>query len=59
MAENMHHNNVGNTQECCLNISKEKTEILARRLLPVIKKFFANEDIREEFEDWKKKRQNE
>ena len=39
-----------------LNISDKQIEILARRLLPQIKKFFADEDIRKEFEVWKIKR---
>ena len=38
-----------------ITVSKKQIEILARRLLPEIKKFFANEDIRKEFEDWKAK----
>jgi len=42
-----------------LNISDKQIEILARRLLPPIKKFFADEDIRKEFEEWRKKRQEE
>ena len=41
-----------------LNISEEQIEILARRLLPEIKKFFADDKIRNEFEEWKKKKQN-
>ena len=36
--------------------SDKQTEIFARRLLPEIKRFFADEDVRKEFEDWKKKR---
>ena len=42
-----------------LNISDKQIETLARRLLPQIKKFFADEDIRKEFEEWRKKRQEE
>jgi len=38
-------------------VSEKQIEILARRLLPEIKKFFANEDIRKEFEEWQRKRQ--
>jgi len=37
-------------------ISEKQIEILARRLLPEIKKFFANEDIRKEFEEWQRER---
>jgi len=35
--------------------SDKQTEIFARRLLPEIKRFFADEDMRKEFEEWKKK----
>lgn len=34
-------------------ISEREVEILASRLLPEIKKFFADEEIRKEFEKWK------
>jgi len=36
--------------------SDNQTEIFARRLLPEIKRFFADEDMRKEFEEWRKKR---
>jgi len=39
-----------------VKITDKQTEIFARRLLPEIKLFFANEDIRKEFDEWKKKR---
>jgi len=42
-----------------LSVSDKQIEILARRLLPQIKKFFADEDIQKEFEEWRKKRQEE
>ena len=42
-----------------LEISEKQIEIFARRLLPEIKKFFANEDIRKEFEEWQRKRREE
>ena len=48
-----------NEQAYGVEISSKQIEILARRLLPEIKKFFANEDIRKEFEEWQKKRQEE
>ena len=41
-----------------MEISENQIEIFARRLLPEIKKFFADENIRKEFEEWQKKRQN-
>ena len=48
-----------NEQTQGIEISNKQIEILARRLLPEIKKFFAKEDIRKEFEEWQKKRQEE
>ena len=42
-----------------LEISEKQIEILARRLLPEIKKYFADENIRKEFEEWQGKRQGE
>ena len=48
-----------NEQAQGIEISNKQIEILARRLLPEIKKFFVNEDIRKEFEEWQKKRQEE
>ena len=39
-------------------VSEKQIEILARRLLPEIKKFFANEDIRKEFEEWQRKQRD-
>lgn len=41
-----------------INITDQQVEIFARRLLPQIKKFFADENIQKEFEEWKKKRQD-
>jgi len=35
--------------------SDKQTEIFARRLLPEIKRFFADEDMRKEFEEWRKR----
>ena len=40
-------------------IPEKQIEILARRLLPEIKRFFADENIRREFEEWQKARQAE
>ena len=48
-----------NEQAQGIEISNKQIEILARRLLPEIKKFFANEDIRKEFEEWRKKRRED
>ena len=38
-------------------ISDKELELFARILLPEIKKFFANEDIKKEFEQWKEKQE--
>jgi len=40
-------------------IPEKQIEILTRRLLPEIKRFFADENIRREFEEWQKARQAE
>ena len=45
-----------NNQSPGIEISKKQIEILARRLLPEIKKFFADENIQKEFEEWQRKR---
>ena len=42
-----------------IEISEKQIEILARRLLPEIKKFFADENIRKEFEEWRKNQPND
>ena len=39
-------------------ISEREIEVLARRLLPEIKKFFANEEIKKEFEKCKAERED-
>ena len=48
--------NSGAVLEADIEISEKQIEIFARRLLPEIKRFFADEDMREEFDEWKKKR---
>jgi len=42
-----------------IEISEKQIEILARRLLPEIRKFFADEEIRKEFKEWQEKKQND
>jgi len=42
-----------------LEISERQIEIFARRLLPEIKRYFADENIRKEFEEWQKKQQGD
>jgi len=39
-------------------IPDKELEILARVLMPEIKKFFADEEIQKEFEQWQAKREN-
>jgi hypothetical protein len=58
MANNIQNHVTNKTQTFCIDITKEQTDVLARRLLPEIKKFFADEDIRREFNEWKKMQQN-
>ena len=41
-----------------IEVSEKQIEIFARRLLPEIKKFYADESIRKEFEEWQQKRQD-
>ena len=42
-----------------IEISEKQIEILARRLLPEIRKFFADEEIQKEFKEWQEKKQND
>ena len=51
--------NVENTQASGIAVSDEQIEILARRLLPEIKRYFADEGVRQEFEEWRRKREGE
>ena len=44
-----------NIQSHGIEVSEKQIEIFARRLLPEIKKFFADEEIRKEFKEWKEK----
>jgi len=39
--------------------AEKQIEVFARRLLPEIKRFFADEDIRNEFEEWQRRQKNE
>ena len=48
-----------NTNPQGFEVSEKQIEILARRLLPEIKKFFADENIPKEFEEWKAKMKTE
>lgn len=48
-----------NTQIHCFDITEKQIEIFARWLLPKIKRYLADEDIRREFDEWKRERQGE
>jgi hypothetical protein len=39
-------------------VTEKQIEVLARLLLPEIKRFFADENVRREFKQWKQERQN-
>jgi len=47
-----------NTQTQGIEISEGQIDVFARRLLPEIKRFFADESMRQEFEEWQRKQQN-
>ena len=51
------HSKVNQSQS--IKISDEQIEIFARRLMPEIKRFFADEDIRREFEEWQRTQKHE
>ncbi|MCL2366798.1 MAG: hypothetical protein FWC75_07110 [Oscillospiraceae bacterium] len=51
--------NFENTQTSGIAVSDEQIEILARRLMPEIKRYFADEGVRQEFEEWRRWRQDE
>ena len=42
-----------------IKVSEKQIEILARRLLPEIRKFFANEEVKKEFKEWQEKKQTD
>jgi len=46
-----------NKQTQDYEISEMQIKVLARRLLPEIKKFFADEKVRQEFEEWQANQQ--
>ena len=59
MANKKKHISSDGTQTHSIEISDKQIEIFARRLLPEIKRFFADEDIRREFEEWQREQRNE
>ena len=50
--------NRGAVLEADIEISEKQIEIFARRLIPEIKQYFSDEDIKSEFEEWQNKRKN-
>jgi len=46
-----------NSQTAIIEVSDRQIEIFARRLLPEIKRYFADEVIRKEFAEWQRKQQ--
>jgi len=38
-----------------IEITEKQIEIFAKRILPEIKRFFVDENIRQEFEEWREK----
>jgi len=48
-------NDIKIVHESDIKVSDKQTEIFARRLLPEIKRFFADEDMQKEFEEWMNK----
>ena len=47
----------GNDSTQKIEYSEEQVEMFARRIMPIIKRYFADENVRKEFEEWKKKQQ--
>jgi len=56
MAKSIQKGKNGNTHTPGIEISDRQIEIFARRLLPEVKRFFADENIRKEFQEWYRKR---
>jgi len=46
----------GNDSTTKIEFSDEQIEIFARRIMPEIKKYFADENVKKEFQEWQKKR---
>ena len=47
-----------NTEATDFEITEKQIEVLARRMLPEIKKFFTDEKVRLEFKEWQAKQQD-
>ena len=59
MAKNEKKGKSENTHTPGIEISDRQIDIFARRLLPEVKRFFADENIQQEFEEWCRKRRGE
>jgi len=59
MAKSYQKGNNGNGQELGIEVSDRQIEIFARRLLPEIKRFLADEKVKLEFEEWQRKRDSD
>lgn len=46
-----------NAQQSIMEVSEMQIELLARRLLPEIRRYFTDEGVRREFEEWLRKRE--
>jgi len=44
----------GKEQAQKIEFTEEQIEIFARRILPALRRYFAKEDVKQEFEEWKK-----
>jgi len=44
----------GNESTPKVEFSDEQIEIFARRMLPALRRFFTDENVKKEFEEWKK-----
>ena len=47
----------GNANTQTVKFSDEQIKIFARRIMPEIKKYFTDENVKKEFQEWKKKQQ--
>ena len=47
----------GNESTPKIEFSDEQIEIFARRIVPEIKKYLADENVKKEFQEWQKRRQ--
>ena len=58
MEKDIQREHCKNTEATNNEITEKQIEVLARRMLPEIKKFFADEKVRLEFKEWQAKQQD-